>query len=177
MPEVTLEQLPVETRELEDQPPISAEALKRPHFRAQQPSPNDREESLPSEPMTVDSEPAIAVDLPEYTGTGDIFPAGTRVKVQFLDGWWPGLVIRTRLAKLPASVAKASGHSHERRIFVQYDDPDYALEVWEHGLRGTPVQILSDVVPPPPATDGERKLGEGPQITPMVVGPSTPAVQ
>ena len=118
VPEVTLEHLPVETRELEDQPPISAEALKRPHFRAQQPSSNDREEPLPSEPIAVDSEPAIAVDLPEYTGTGDIFPAGTRVKVQFLDGWWPGLVIRTRLAKLPASVAKASGHSHERRIFV-----------------------------------------------------------
>ena len=188
VPDVTPEHLPVETRELEEQPPISAEALKRPHFRAQQPSSNDREEPLPSEPMAVDSEPAIAVDLPEYTGTGDIFPAGTRVKVQFLEGWWPGLVIRTRLAKLPASVTKATGHSHERRIFVQYDDPDYALEVWEHGLRGTPVRILSGVSPPPPVTGGERKMGEGPQITgegpqitPMVVEPgaplTTPAVQ
>jgi hypothetical protein len=87
-----------------------------------------------------------AADTAIHDSSLDPYPAGSRIQVQHGDsGWWVGTVKRSFLSRprLSSAVPK------ERRIIVAYDAAAYKGELFEHGLRGTPVRSVSNTVPTP----------------------------
>ena len=130
----------MESRDVGEQPEVAASAERRPHFRAgsavklttiatvEQPPP---ETSAPPKPT------AKTVEEPIHGGLDDPYPAGSAILVRHGDsGWWKGVVQRSFCSR-----PRVSSTPPERRIVVEYDDPRYHGELFEHGLRGTPVKL------------------------------------
>ena len=114
------------------------------HEKASVPAVTEDEAQDQAAPAPAPAAPMPAVDDSiEYEGLDDVYPVGSKVRVRYADGWWPGTVERTYVSR-PRKDATA----RERRIIVKYDNYD---GLWEHGLRGTPVQLVSSDSTPHPS--------------------------
>ena len=81
---------------------------------------------------TADTAPIEDTAAPDTT---DVFPAGSRVEVQWGDNqWWKGTVVRTYVSRTMP---------RERVIVVKYDDTRWT-GTFSHGLLGSPVRLLKE---------------------------------
>ena len=126
----------VEARDNVATPSPAPIAKLRKHFRAvPERDPAPVEPAVPAADPQPETAAAPSDDGVEYAGTDDIYPCGSRVNIKFENGWWPCTVVSTFVSRPRSKSVPA-----ERRIVVQYEDTP---ELWEHGLRGTPVQLIS----------------------------------
>ncbi len=183
----TVPPLPTESRDVSVQPPVDPDAVLRPHFRA-----TSVRATLPlalaarSKPAAIAATPAGASqppvpvvrplpaagevsDEPFYAGLADIYPAESKVLVKHGDsGWWGGVVRRSF-----SSRTRQSSTPPARRIVVEFDDPRYAGELFEHGLRGTPVQLLLPGETPSTVGASLSEPSRRAHTTPMLTALST----
>ena len=67
--------------------------------------------------------------------TCDVFPAGSRIEVQWSGNqWWKGTVARTYVSRAAVK---------ERMIVVKYDDIRWT-GTYLHGLRDSPVRLIRE---------------------------------
>ena len=108
------------------------------HADADAPSPPP---AIPSPAPAAAAPPPPDSSLPVYgphlPDTSDIFPIHTRVDVYFgkSSAWYPGTVLRSRVYS-----PRTPGLFPDRVIVVEYDDPAYRGETFEHHLRNSVVR-------------------------------------